>query len=126
MNGSPYLRQTFHAGRTTRECMRTDRLLSGTSASRSSTGLHVPVSRPEDAALRLDLVFNRTIYAFASCTLLKRTKLAGICQPGKTAAAGKPGGPTISQPAKTPAQLAAPQQAKRRPHDANLRPCAGL
>jgi Cu2+-exporting ATPase len=64
------------------------------------------VLSPEVAAMSMS---GSTLIVAINALMLKRTKLAGIRQPGKTAAAGKPDAPTVSQPAKTSAQLAAPQ-----------------
>ena len=64
------------------------------------------VLSPEVAAISMS---GSTLIVAINALMLKRTKLAGIRQPGKTAAAGKPDAPTISQPAKTSAQLVAPK-----------------
>ncbi|MFB2351261.1 hypothetical protein, partial [Priestia megaterium] len=60
---------------------------------------------PEVAAISMS---GSTLIVAINALMLKRTKLAGIRQPGKTAVASKPDAPIITQPAKTSAQLAAP------------------
>ena len=56
------------------------------------------VLSPEVAAISMS---GSTLIVAINALMLKRTKLAGIRQPGKPAAAGKADAPTISQPAKT-------------------------
>ncbi len=63
------------------------------------------VLSPEVAAISMS---GSTLIVAINALMLKRTKLAGIRQPGKTAAAGKPDAPIITQPTKTASQLAAP------------------
>ena len=50
-----------------------------------------------------------TLIVAINALMLKRTKLAGIRQPGKTAVGDKPNGPATEPPGKTPAQTAIPQ-----------------
>ncbi len=64
------------------------------------------VLSPEVAAISMS---GSTLIVAINALMLKRTKLAGIRHPGKTAAATKGDAPTISQPAKTAAQQAGPQ-----------------
>jgi len=64
------------------------------------------VLSPEVAALSMS---GSTLIVAINALLLKRTKLAGIRQPGKPAAPGTPGGPATSEPAKTFAVSANPQ-----------------
>ncbi|HUG22927.1 heavy metal translocating P-type ATPase [Piscinibacter sp.] len=64
------------------------------------------VLSPEVAAISMS---GSTLIVAMNALLLKRTKLAGIRQPGKAAATGKPDAPASSQPGKTPAPNAVPQ-----------------
>ena len=58
------------------------------------------VLSPEVAAISMS---GSTLIVAINALMLKRTKLAGIRQPGKTAATGKPDAPATPQPAKVPA-----------------------
>ncbi len=64
------------------------------------------VLSPEVAAISMS---GSTLIVAINALMLKRTKLAGIRLPGKTAATGKADAPATSQPAKTSTQPAAPQ-----------------
>ena len=64
------------------------------------------VLSPEVAAISMS---GSTLIVAINALMLKRTKLAGIRQPGKTAARDKPDGPATEQPGKTPTQKAVPQ-----------------
>ena len=64
------------------------------------------VLSPEVAAISMS---GSTLIVAINALMLKRTKLAGIRQPGKTASAGKPDSPATVQPVKTPVQKAVPQ-----------------
>ena len=61
---------------------------------------------PEVAAISMS---GSTLIVAINALMLKRTKLAGIRQPGKTAVGDKPNGPATEQRGKTPAQTAIPQ-----------------
>jgi Cu2+-exporting ATPase len=54
-----------------------------------------------------------TLIVAINALMLKRTKLAGIRQPGKTAAPEASGGPATSEPAKASAAPANPQPNKK-------------
>jgi Cu2+-exporting ATPase len=64
------------------------------------------VLSPEVAALSMS---GSTLVVAINALMLKRTKLAGIRQPGKTAAPGTPSGPATPEPAKASAVPANPQ-----------------
>ncbi len=64
------------------------------------------VLSPEVAALSMS---GSTLIVAINALLLKRTKLAGIRQPGKPAAPGTPGGPATPEPTKATAVPANPQ-----------------
>ena len=61
------------------------------------------VLSPEVAAISMS---GSTLIVAINALMLKRTKLAGIRQPGKAAATGKPDATTAAQPSKTPAPKA--------------------
>ena len=67
------------------------------------------VLSPEIAALSMS---GSTLIVAINALMLKRTKLAGIRQPGKKAALGAPGGPATPEPAKASAAPADPQPDK--------------
>ena len=64
------------------------------------------VLSPEVAAISMS---GSTLIVAINALMLTRTKLAGIRQPGKTVAAGKPDSPAIVQSVTTPVQKAVPQ-----------------
>ncbi len=64
------------------------------------------VLSPEVAAISMS---GSTLIVAINALMLKRTKLAGIRQPGKTAAASRPDAPPTAQPSNAPAQKAVPQ-----------------
>ena len=68
------------------------------------------VLSPEVAALSMS---GSTLIVAVNALMLKRTKLAGIRQPGKTAAPGTPDVAATPEPAKASAVLANPQPDKR-------------
>ena len=69
------------------------------------------VLSPEVAALSMS---GSTLIVAIDALLLKRTKLAGIRQPGKTATPGKPGAVgTTPEPGKAPAVAATPRPRKK-------------
>ena len=70
------------------------------------------VLSPEVAAISMS---GSTLIVAINALMLKRTKLAGIRQPGKTAATGKLQAPIISKRATTSAQVAAPEAVQEKP-----------
>jgi Cu2+-exporting ATPase len=68
------------------------------------------VLRPEVAALSMS---GSTLIVAINALMLKRTKLAGIRQPGKSAPPGAPGGSATPEPAKAPAVPAKPRPVKK-------------
>jgi Cu2+-exporting ATPase len=54
-----------------------------------------------------------TLIVAINALMLKRTKLAGIRQPGKTVAPGAPDGPAAPEPAKASGVPAKPQPKKK-------------
>jgi Cu2+-exporting ATPase len=70
------------------------------------------VLSPEVAALSMS---GSTLIVAINALMLKRTKLAGIRQPGKPAAPGTPGGPATQEPSKASAVPANPQPDRKAP-----------
>ena len=68
------------------------------------------VLSPEVAAMSMS---GSTLIVAINALLLKRTKLAGIRQPGKTVAPGAPDGPPAPEPAKASGVPAKPQPKKK-------------
>ena len=68
------------------------------------------VLSPEVAALSMS---GSTLIVAINALMLKRTKLAGIRQPGKNVAPVAPGGPATLQPSKTSAEPVDPQPPKK-------------
>jgi P-type Cu2+ transporter len=68
------------------------------------------VLSPEIAALSMS---GSTLVVAVNALMLKRTKLAGIRQPGKKTAPGAPGGPATPEPAKASAVPANPLPLKQ-------------
>src|SRR5660398_9778 len=75
-----------------------------------AAGVFYPfVLSPEIAALSMS---GSTLVVAINALMLKRTKLAGIRQPGKNATPGAPGGPATPEPAKASAVPANPHPIK--------------